>query len=196
MVTIPPAPEVAPHNVTVVRSEDGLSMRVSFQRLSLVEAKRLTLYYFVSYTSSPGSLRRRQSGGGQVRVPDGESSVEVSGLDPDTEYEVTVFTASDEEGRESHSESEPSRALPFALQSMLVLLVIICTISLSYSPIRVSTELCSSCRKKKSGVLLVCPSNHSAKWSHHRLHPLLLSLSLLSPPILLLWTPHSDWPLS
>ena len=131
MLIISPAPEVAPHNVTVVRSEDGLSMRVSFQRLSLVEAKTLTLYYFVSYSSSPGSRRRRQSGGGQVRVPDGESSVEITGLDPYTKYEVTVFTSSDEEGKESHSESEPSRALPFALQSMLVLLAIFCTISLS-----------------------------------------------------------------
>ena len=117
MVTTPPAPEVAPHNVTVVRSEDGLSMRVSFQRLSLVEAKTLTLYYFVSYSSYPGSGRRRKSGGSQVRVPDGESSVEISGLDPYTEYEVTVFTASDEDGREPHSESETYRALPTASQS-------------------------------------------------------------------------------
>ena len=117
VMTIPPAPEVAPHNVTVVRSEDGLSMRVSFQRLSLAEAKRLTLYYFVSYTSSPGSGRRRQSGGGQVRIPDGESSVEVSGLDPYTEYEVTVFTASDEEGREFYAGSETYRVTPTASQS-------------------------------------------------------------------------------
>ena len=117
LMSIPPAPEVAPHDVTVVRSEDGLSMRVSFQRLSLVEAKTLTLYYFVSYTSSPGSGRRRQSGGGQVRVPGHQSSVEITGLDPYTEYEVTVFTASDEEGRESHSESETYRVPPTASQS-------------------------------------------------------------------------------
>ena len=112
MMSIPPAPDVAPHNVMVIRNEDGLSMRVSFQRLSLVEAKRLTLYYFVSYSSSPGSGRRRQSGGGQVRVPDGQDSVEITGLDPDTEYEVTVFTASDEEGNEPHIRSSPQSASP------------------------------------------------------------------------------------
>ena len=49
LMSITPAPEVAPHNVEVVRSEDDLSMQVSFQRLSLVEAKRVTLYYLVSY---------------------------------------------------------------------------------------------------------------------------------------------------
>ena len=112
MMSIPPAPDVAPHNVMVIRSEDGLSMRVSFQRLSLVEAKRLTLYYFVSYSSSPGFGRRRQSGGGQVRVPDDQDSVEISGLDPNTEYEVTMFTASDMDGREPHVMSSPLSASP------------------------------------------------------------------------------------
>ena len=111
-VYTPPAPEVAPHDVEVVRNEDGLSMRVSFQRLSLVEAKRLTLYYFVSYSSSPGSGRRRQSGGSQVRVPDGQDSVEITGLDPDTEYEVTMFTANDMDGREPHVMSSPQSASP------------------------------------------------------------------------------------
>ena len=52
-----------------------------------------------------------------MRVPDGESSVEISGLDPYTEYEVTVFTASDEEGRESHFESDTNRVPPTASQS-------------------------------------------------------------------------------
>ena len=111
-VYTPPAPDVAPHDVEVVRNEDGLSMRVSFQRLSLVEAKRLTLYYFVSYSSSPGSGRRRQSRGGQVRVPDGQESVEITRLDPDTEYEVAMFTASDEEGNEAHVRSSPLPVAP------------------------------------------------------------------------------------
>ena len=97
----------------VVRDENGESMRVSFRRLSLVEAKRLQLYYFVSYSPSlPGSRRRRQAGGVQVAVPEDESSVDITGLDPSTEYRVTVFTASDREGRERHSESSPETATP------------------------------------------------------------------------------------
>ena len=74
-----------------------------------MEAKRATLYYFVSY-SAAGS-RKRQEGGG-MKGPVVENQTIISDLDPNTQYDVSVFTATDRAGRYSHSPSETISAPP------------------------------------------------------------------------------------
>ena len=54
-----------------------------------------------------------------------------------------------------------------------------------------------SCWTETSGLLLVSSTCDSAEWTHHQLHPLLLPLSLLPPPVPLpVRTTHSGRVLS
>ncbi|CAI8024474.1 Receptor-type tyrosine-protein phosphatase alpha [Geodia barretti] len=99
-------PKVPPHNVKVERI-NGTAMMVSFGRLSLVEARRVNIYYFISYSPS-GGARKRQEGGREGPV-EGNTTV-VTGLDPSTGYDVSVFTATDEQGNNQQTPSDKMTA--------------------------------------------------------------------------------------
>ena len=98
LTTAPPAPS----GVMVTRVSDTMT-RVSWQPLSLVEA-RGHIMYRVMVTPTTGSRRRRQAAQGErvctlsspCEVPANESSVIVGGLDRDTTYSVTVMAVNDE----------------------------------------------------------------------------------------------------
>ena len=99
LTTAPPAPS----NVMVAHVSDT-TIRVSWQPLSLVEA-RGHITYRVMVTPTTGSRRKRQATqGGRVctlsspcEVPANESSVIVAGLDRDTSYSVTVMAVNSED---------------------------------------------------------------------------------------------------
>ena len=91
-----------PKDVAVVRV-NGTAMRVSFTPLTIVEARRISVAYFISY--SPRSCRKRQEGG-EVRVPDGKNETVITGLDPKTEYDVVMY-ATDSDGNNRGSSIDP-----------------------------------------------------------------------------------------
>ena len=80
-----------PHNVTVQRLPDGTVMNVSFTRLSIVEAQSLNVTYTVRY--SHRTFRKRQSTPMEVTVPDKQSYMIITGLDPHTTYHVMVVVS-------------------------------------------------------------------------------------------------------
>ena len=94
---------LAPSNVMVTRVS-GTTVRVSWQSLSLVEAKG-HITYRVMVTPTTGSKRRRQATQEErvctllspCEVPANESSVIVVGLDRDTSYSVTVMAVNSED---------------------------------------------------------------------------------------------------
>ena len=67
-------------------------MMVSFKTLTIVEAKRVEVYYFITYTAS-NSVKKRQNGVNDIQVPDGKNETIITGLDPNTEYDVGVYAA-------------------------------------------------------------------------------------------------------
>ena len=69
----------------LVRSDDGTSIDVSWTPLTLREARGFITGYVVSY--STGSGRRRQD---EEETLDDASSATITGLDPGTDYSVTV----------------------------------------------------------------------------------------------------------
>ena len=93
---------LAPSNVMVTHVS-GTIIRVSWQPLSLVEA-RGHITYHVMVTSTTGSRRRRQASHGErvctllspCEVSANESSVIVAGLVQDTSYSVTVMAVNSE----------------------------------------------------------------------------------------------------
>ena len=87
---------------------DDTTMRVSFGRLSYVEAKRTEIFYFISYAPS-GGARKRQGGGTEGPVEGNQTTI--AGLDPNTAYDVAVFTATDRDGSDRRTESESQIAL-------------------------------------------------------------------------------------
>ena len=69
-------------------------MMVSFKTLTIVEAKRVKVYYFITYTcTASNSVKKRQNGVNVVQVPDGKNETIITGLDPNTEYDVGVYAA-------------------------------------------------------------------------------------------------------
>ena len=72
-------------------------MMVSFKTLTIVEAKRVKVYYFITYTAS-NSLKKRQNEGDVIQVPDGKNETIITGLDPNTEYDVGVYAADRDRG--------------------------------------------------------------------------------------------------
>ena len=99
IITAPPAPS----NVMVAHVS-GTTIRVSWQPLSLVEA-RGHITYRVMVTPTTGSRRRRQATQGErvctllspCEVPANESSAIVVGLDRDTSYSVTVMAVNSDD---------------------------------------------------------------------------------------------------
>jgi len=82
------SPTKAPENVIFERS--GTSVSVSWELLSLFEARGFPTYTVTLIPSSSDSRVIRQSNDGVIRVNTNESNIVVGGLDPKVEYEVTV----------------------------------------------------------------------------------------------------------
>ena len=79
--------------MTVLRSDDGREILVSWTPLTLVEAKSLIWFYRLTF--DPVSVgRKRQTGAtcsqSPCDVPGTEISVMITGLDPSTSYVVQV----------------------------------------------------------------------------------------------------------
>ena len=93
---------LSPSNVMVTHAS-GTIIRVTWQPLSLVEARGHIMYH-VMVAHTTGSRRRRQATQGErvctllspCEVPANESSVIVVGLDRDTSYTVTVMAVNSE----------------------------------------------------------------------------------------------------
>lgn len=84
-------PVEAPQGVTVSRSSDGRSMTVSWVPLTLMKARGFP-FYIIMYTSND-AIRIRRDTPVQVIVYDADS-VLISGLDPFTDYSVSVTVSS------------------------------------------------------------------------------------------------------
>ena len=87
----PSAPD-PPRNL-VVKRLNGTAMNVSFSSLSIVEARSLHVTYYISY--GPRGSRKRQAPP-DVRVPDGKNSVVITKLDPDLDYDVSMYATNGE----------------------------------------------------------------------------------------------------
>ena len=86
-IAFPSVPSEAPRGVTVTRSSDGRSMVVSWEPLTLTKAKGFP-FYIVSYTFD-NAVRIRRGTSAQITVYKA-SSVLITGLDPFSDYQVTV----------------------------------------------------------------------------------------------------------
>ena len=75
-------------NVKLERS--GTSLNISWNPLSLFEARGFPVYTVTLETSSSDNRVTRQSNDGVIRVTTNESNIIVGGLDPKVEYGVTV----------------------------------------------------------------------------------------------------------
>ena len=82
------APVRSPENVRIERS--GTSVSVSWDPLSLFEARGFPTYTVTLVPSSSDDRVTRQSNDGVIRVTTNESNLVVGGLDPKVEYDVTV----------------------------------------------------------------------------------------------------------
>ena len=113
MLSSPTAPQNPPHDVKVERP-NGNAIDVSFTRLSIVEAQSLSVTYIIRY--SPQAMGdKRQADRTEKMVPDGKSHLVVSGLDPETTYDVDVVASANDEDAASDRVS----ALPPGTHIML-----------------------------------------------------------------------------
>ena len=81
-------PLKAPENVVFERS--GTSVSVSWELLTLFEARGFPTYTITLVPSTSDDRVTRQSSDGVIRVTTNESNIVVGGLDPKMEYDVTV----------------------------------------------------------------------------------------------------------
>ena len=82
------APVHTPNNVEFERS--GTSVSVSWEPLTLFEARGFPVYTVTLVPSTSADRVTRQSSNGVIRVVTNESNIVVGGLDPEVEYDVTV----------------------------------------------------------------------------------------------------------
>jgi len=82
------APLRSPDNIEFERS--GTSVSVSWEPLSLFEARGFPVYTVTLVPSTNDDRVTRQSNNGVIRVTTNESNIVVGGLDPKVEYGVTV----------------------------------------------------------------------------------------------------------
>ena len=100
-------------------------MMVSFKTLTIVEAKRVKVYYFITYTAS-NSLKKRQNEGNVIQVPDGKNETIITGLDPNTEYDVGVYAA-DRDGGNRGPISQLETAISTAISTGIIILYLYLT---------------------------------------------------------------------
>ena len=81
-------PLKAPENVAFERS--GTSVNISWELLTLFEARGFPTYTVTLVPSTSDDRVTRQSSDGVIRVTTNESNIVVGGLDPKVEYDVTV----------------------------------------------------------------------------------------------------------
>ena len=86
-------PLKAPENVVFERS--GTSVSVSWELLTLLEARGFPTYTITLAPSTSDDRFTRQSSDGVIRVTTNESNIVVGGLDPKVEYDVTVAVQTD-----------------------------------------------------------------------------------------------------
>lgn len=88
-LNLSPAPKTPPHNVAVEWLPDATAMRVSFTRLSIVEANSINITYTIRYSSSPFTLKR-ESQIMMVEVKMMDNTTVIGGLSPTLDYHVVV----------------------------------------------------------------------------------------------------------
>ena len=81
-------PVQIPENIKIKRS--GASVSVSWEPLTLFEARGFPTYTVTLVPSTSDDRVARQSSDGVIRVTTNESNIVVGGLDPKMEYDVTV----------------------------------------------------------------------------------------------------------
>ena len=81
-------PLKAPENVVFERS--GTSVSVSWELLTLFEARGFPTYTITLVPSTSDDRVTRQSSDGVIRVTTNESNIVVGGIDTKMEYDVTV----------------------------------------------------------------------------------------------------------
>ena len=81
-------PVQIPENIKIKRS--GTSVSVSWEPLTLFEARGFATYTVTLEPSTSYDRVTRQSSDGVIRVTTNESNIVVGGLDPKVEYDVTV----------------------------------------------------------------------------------------------------------
>ena len=98
--TLPTVPSISLLDVHVTRLTRTV-MNVSITGLSIVEAQSVNVVYTVMFSShkSPTPVA--------VVVPDGQSNVVITGLDPDSEYSVTVVVSTNSHSSVSDNVTAP-----------------------------------------------------------------------------------------
>ena len=130
----------------------------------------------------------------QAIVQAASTSAVLTDLHPGTNYNCSIFTVGPLgiSAPKSHNITTPEAGETKVISVNLI--VFLCN-----SSFRISRDVWGSSWRERSVVLLVSPTSHPAKWSHHQLHPLLLPLPLLPPPVPVLpvlWLSLSCWLLS
>lgn len=134
-----PAPLIAPHNVTVVRTAPS-SIEVSWLSLSLSEARGFVSSYTVAYQSGSNNFSLSAM---YMSVQGNQTTVVIDGLNPDLTYHVKVW-ANTSAGAGVASEaiiSEPLAMTGKVINNdypILTLDMIICTTSASQETVGVA----------------------------------------------------------
>ena len=84
------APNVIPNDITIQRSSDGTSIFIVWRKVSLEEAHGFFEYIIVL---DAVNSRRRQSSDITVHVPFNKTSINVTGLNPQLTYTLTMRIA-------------------------------------------------------------------------------------------------------
>ena len=98
------APRISPKNIEVGRI-NSTAVRVTWEPLTLIEARGFITNYTIILT--PQESRKRADGSIVITVPHNVSDVVITGLDPNTNYSVTVMV-----GNSVGQVSSPSLPVP------------------------------------------------------------------------------------
>ena len=84
------APNISPNDITTEKSSDGTSIFIAWRKVSLEEAHGFFEYIIVL---DAVNSRRRQSSDITVHVPFNKTSINVTGLNPQLTYTLTMRIA-------------------------------------------------------------------------------------------------------
>ena len=82
------APNISPNDITTERSSDGTSIFIAWKKVSLEEA-----HGFFEYIIVLDAVNSRQSSDITVHVPFNKTSINVTGLNPELTYTLTMRIA-------------------------------------------------------------------------------------------------------